>query len=87
MDFNEGLVFEKVREILTRGHVISEAGVGKIEDRADLPQNVVLLTRFDFCKVLKMVMMFATKLRKNRRIISHSSITYFGVDKATLAFR
>ena len=57
MDFNEGLVFEKVREILTRGHVISEAGVGKIEDRTDLPQNVVLLTRFDFCKVARITNM------------------------------
>ena len=73
MDFIQGLVLEKVPEILTRGHVTK----AKIEEIANLSQNVVLLTRFDFCKVMRitiMVIMFATKIKKNRRILSHARI-------------
>jgi hypothetical protein len=66
-------VSEKVPEVLTRGHVIDEIRVGKIEERANLSQYPVMPTRFDFMKVVRitsMVIMFIVKARKNKRILS-----------------
>ena len=72
-EFRKGLVFEKVPEILTRGHVIDEVRVSKLEERAQLSQYLVLPTKFNFVQVVRItsfVMMFASKCRRGRRILS-----------------
>ena len=72
-EFRQGLIFERVPEILTRGHVINERRVGLLEERANLSQYLVLPTKFTFVRVVRItsyVMMFVTKARKGRRTMS-----------------
>ena len=72
-EYRKGLVFEKVPEILTRGHVIDEMRVGKIEERANFSKYLILPTKFNFVQVVRItsfVMMFAAKCRRGRKILS-----------------
>ena len=72
-EFSKGLIFEKVPEILTRGHIISESRVTKIEERANMSQYLILPTKFNFIKVVRVtsyVMMFVTKARQGRKSLS-----------------
>ena len=72
-EFSKGIIFETVPEILTRGHVISESRVSKIEARANMSKYMVLPTKFNFVKVVRVtsfVMLFITKARKGRKILS-----------------
>ena len=52
-------------------HVSDEKSVGKIEKRVNLSQYLVLLTRFDFVKLMRIttiVLLFFVKATKNSRI-------------------
>jgi hypothetical protein len=72
-EFSKGLIFERVPEILTRGHVISEKRVSLIEERASMSKYLVLPSKFNFVKVVRItswVMMFVTKSRKGRKTLS-----------------
>ena len=49
--FNEGCVFDKVPEVLTRGHVLNEIRIRKLEQRAFFSKYLVLPTKFGFRKL------------------------------------
>ena len=72
-EFRKGLIFEKVPEVLTRGHTVTEARVSKIEKRANLSQYLVLPTRFCFSSVVRIlshVMRFVSACRKGKLLLS-----------------
>ena len=71
-DFRKGLTFEKVPELLTRGHQVSEKRLGLMEQRAEYSQYLVLPTKFSFPKVVRImsiVIGFVSKLRKGRKMV------------------
>ena len=64
--FNEGCVFEKVPEILTKGHMVSEKRVSKIEERSRFSNYLILPTKFRFRKLVRIysyVTAFCQKLK------------------------
>ena len=72
-EFRKGLVFEKVPEVLTRGHVISEARVSKMEERVNFSQYLVLPTKFSFnsvVRILSHVMRFISACRRGKTVLS-----------------
>jgi hypothetical protein len=72
-DYNRGLVFEKVPEILTRGHVVSEKRVSMLEERAAHANYLLLPTTFSFPKVVRIysiVFSFVSKCRRGRIVLS-----------------
>ena len=65
--FNEGCVFDKVPEILTRGHIVGEKRVAKLEERARFSDYLILPTRFGFRKLVRIqsyVFSFIQKLKE-----------------------
>ena len=73
-DFKKGLTFEKVPELLTRGHHVNEKRLGLLEERAEFSQYLVLPTKYPFPKVVRImsiVVGFVSKLRKGRKILGH----------------
>ena len=73
-DFKKGLTFEKVPELLTRGHHVNEKRLGLLEERAEFSQYLVLPTKYPFPKVVRImsiVVGFISKLRKGRKILGH----------------
>ena len=72
-DFNDGCIFEKP-EILTRGHVLKQGRITKIEERATFSKYLVLPTKFSFPTVVRiyaMVIKFARNCSKNKKILKH----------------
>ena len=75
-DFDKGLVFEKVPEILTRGHTLGrglKTSLKKIQERAAVSKYLLLPTTFSFRKVVRIystVFSFITKVRKGRKTTS-----------------
>ena len=70
-EYRKGIIFEKVPEILTRGHVVNERRVGLMEERANFSKYLILPTKFSFPKVVRIlsyVMSFISKARKNQRM-------------------
>ena len=77
-DFNEGLVFGDKDDIISRGHpgqtahVITEARVGKIQERADFSNYLVLPTKFRFpvtVRIYGYVLSFVNKARRGRKML------------------
>ena len=65
-EYRKGIVFEKIPEILTKGHVVNERRVTLIEERAQFSQYLVLPTKFRFPKLVRIlshVMAFIFKCR------------------------
>ena len=72
-EYRKGIVFEKVPEILTKGHIVNERRVGLIEERAQLSKYLILPTKFSFPTVVRIMsyaMAFISKTRKNRKLLS-----------------
>ena len=72
-EFNDGCVFEKP-EILTRGHVTTQARIEKIEQRALFSDYPLLPTKFKFVTVVRIysnMIRFAKNCLKSRRILKH----------------
>ena len=70
-DFKKGLTFEKVPELLTRGHAVTERRLGLLEQRAEFSKYLVLPTRYCFPKVvriLSIVFGFISKARRGRKM-------------------
>ena len=66
------MTFDKVPELLSRGHHISEKRLGLIEQRAEFSQYLILPTQFSFPKVVRimsLVIGFVSKMRKNMRMV------------------
>ena len=72
-DYDKGLVFEKIPEILTRGHVVSAKRVDILEERASHSKYLLLPTKFSFPKIVRiysMVFSFVSKCMRGRVILS-----------------
>ena len=74
-DFDRGLVYNKVPEILTCGHQVSQKRVAKIKERADYAKYMILPFHpsYPFAKLVRVysiVFSFITKCRKGREILS-----------------
>ena len=68
-EFKEGMIFDKVPEILTRGHVFNNERINKIEERAVFSMYIVLPTKFGFkfgFRVTMQVLKFIVKCRKGK---------------------
>ena len=65
--FNEGCVFDKVPEVLTRGHIVNEKRVAKLEERAAFSNYLILPTKFGFRKLIRTysyIFSFLNKLKQ-----------------------
>ena len=72
-DYDRGLVYEKIPEILTRGHVVSTKRVDLMEERAAHSKYLLLPTKFSFPKVVRIysiVFSFLSKCRRGKVILS-----------------
>ena len=72
-DYDRGLVYNKVPEILTRGHQVSQKRVARIEERVAYAKYLILPTAYPFTKLVRvysMVFSFISKFRKGREILS-----------------
>ena len=71
-DYTDGFLIEKQPGVLTRGHVVSETRITKIEQRATFSEYILNPTKFNFAstvRILGYVMAFVTKCGKNRRTV------------------
>ena len=72
-DFNDGCIFEKP-EVLTRGHIMMQLRVSKLEERAKFSNYPLLPTKFSFPVVVRIyatIIKFVSNCSKNRRILKH----------------
>ena len=60
-DYDRGLVFEKIPEVLTRGHVVTAKKVDMIEERAAHSRYLLLPTKFSFPKVVRIYSIMFSK--------------------------
>ena len=70
VDFKKGLIYEKVPDLLTRGHQVCERRVELIEKRAEFSKYVILPTKYSFPKLVRIMSMvagFVSKCRKGRK--------------------
>ena len=52
-DFDKGMIYDKIPEILTRGHEVSQKRVTKIEERAAKVEYLILPTAYTFPKLVR----------------------------------
>ena len=72
-DYDRGLVYEKIPEVLTKGHVVSTKRVDLMEERAAHATYLLLPTKFSFPKTVRVysvVFSFISKCRRGRVILS-----------------
>ena len=71
-EYSKGLVFENpIPEILTRGHVINQTRLSKLEQLAEFSDYLLLPTKYSLSKIVRiysMVCSFISKTRKNRKM-------------------
>ena len=68
-DYQEGVIFDKVPELLTRGHVINEHRVSEIEKRARFSKYLIQPTKWGFKKLIQVmitVFKFLLKCKKGK---------------------
>ena len=68
-EFKEGIIFEKIPELLTRGHVLNKERISKLEERAKYRNYGVLPTMFGFrvsFRVTMLVIKFLLRCRKGK---------------------
>ena len=68
-DYMEGVLFDKVPELLTRGHVINEYRLSEIEKRSKFSNYLIPPTKWGFSKFVKVmttVFRFLLKCRKGK---------------------
>ena len=68
--FNEGCVFDKEPEVLTRGHLVNEKRVAKLEQRAAFSEYLILPTKFGFRKLVRVysyILSFYNKLKQGAK--------------------
>ena len=77
-DFNQGLMFGDRNEVLTRGHTaknlkpVSETRIKKLEERSKLSNYLVLPTKHQFPKTVRIygyVISFVTNARKGKKLV------------------
>ena len=73
-EFKEGIIFEKVPELLTRGHVLNKERISKIEERAKHSDYVLLPTKYGFkmsFRIVMLVIKFLVKCRRGKPFNGH----------------
>ena len=65
-EFKDGIVYDKIPEVLTRGHALNQDRITKIEKRALFSQYVVLPTKFNFKKSFRITMLVIKFVAKCR---------------------
>ena len=71
VDFKKGLIFEKVPNLLTRGHHVAERRLELLEKRAEFSKYEILPTKHSFPKLVRIMSIvagFISKIRKGRKI-------------------
>ena len=66
-DFHDGCVFDRVPEILTRGHVLNQRRLSLIQERASFSQYLLVPTKLSFRRTVRVysyVFSFIYKLRR-----------------------
>ena len=56
-EFKDGIVFDKIPEVLTRGHALNQDRISKLEQRALFSQYVVVPTKFNFKTSFRITML------------------------------
>ena len=56
-EFRDGVVFDKIPEVLTRGHALNQSRISKLEERAQYSDYVVIPTKFNFKRSFRVTMM------------------------------
>ena len=72
-EYKEGIIFEKIPELLTRGHTLNRERISKLEERARFSNYIVLPTKFGFKKsfnITLLVLKFIMKCRKGKQFSS-----------------
>lgn len=72
-DHDRGLVYEKIPEVLTRGHVVTTKRVDLIEERAAHAKYLLLPTKFSLPKTVRVysiVFSITSKCRRGKVILS-----------------
>ena len=72
-EFKDGIIFEEVPEVLTRGHVVSTKRVDLLEKRAAHAKYLILPTKFSFPKTVRVysvVFYFISKCRRGNVVLS-----------------
>ena len=68
-EYKEGIIFNKIPELLTRGHVLNKERIDRIEERARFSNYVILPTKFNFKRsfhITMLVIKFVMKCRKGK---------------------
>ena len=68
-DYKEGIMFEKIPELLTRGHVLNRDRINKLEERSRISNFVVPPVKYGFktsFRVLVLVIKFILKCKKEK---------------------
>ena len=68
-EFREGVVYDKIPEVLTRGHNLNQERISRLEVRAQFSQYVVLPTKFNFkvsFRVTMLVIKFVSLCRRGK---------------------
>ena len=68
-DYREGIIFEKIPEVSTRGHVLNKERISKIEERARHSNYVVSPVKYGFkmsFRILVLILKFIVKCRKSK---------------------
>ena len=63
-EFKDGVVYDKIPEVLTRGHALNKDRISKVEARAIFSQYIVIPTKYNFKKSFRVTMLvikFAAK--------------------------
>ena len=70
-DFKRGLTFEKVPELLTRGHPVNVKRLELLEERASFSKYIILPNKYSFPKVVRIISIvcaFVSKARKGQKM-------------------
>ena len=70
LDFQKGFVFDRVSEILTHGHVITQERMDRIQERAAVAKYPTKHTFLALVRIHAMLFSFVTKCTKGRKILS-----------------
>jgi len=56
-EFRDGVVFDKIPEVLTRGHALQQERISKLEERAQYSKYVIIPTKFNFKHSFRVTML------------------------------
>ena len=71
-DFYDGCVFDRVPEILTRGHVLNQRRLSLIQERASFSQYLLLPTKFSFRRIVRVYSYIFSFIYKLKRAVLRS---------------